>query len=113
MSLADLKKKKAKKTRDPVNVDDFIDDANAYSKGRSILNRSKSVLPNQSGHQPQVKFKRFKNATFSLSQASIVQLSQLAKETGISKSKLIRILIANADPVALKNLKLEIEKEAD
>jgi len=113
MSLADLKKKKTKKKRQPVSVDDFIDDATSYSQGRSALNSSTTVLSSQTKHHSPLKCKRFKNATFSLSQASIVQLSQLAKETGISKSKLIRILVANADAVALKNLKLEIEKEAD
>jgi len=107
MSLADLKKKKTNKTRKPLSVDDFIEDATAYSQGRSTLDSSENVLSPKTTAQPHVKFKRFKNATFSLSHTSIVQLNQLSQATGINKSKLIRILVATADPKALKILVTE------
>jgi len=113
MSLADLKKKKTNKTRRPLSVDDFIEDATAYSQGRSTLDSSENVLSPKTTTLPHVKFKRFKNATFSLSQTSIVQLNQLAQATGVNKSKLIRILVATADPKVLKVFAAKSDKATE
>jgi hypothetical protein len=95
MSLADLKKKQSKVKSKILSVDDFIEDAQAYARGESILDKIH--------HNKKLKLRvkrnkstRAKHATFSLSENCIVQLAELAQETGINKSKLIRMLVNQA-----------------
>lgn len=95
MSLSDLKKKQPKVKNKMLSVDDFIDDAQAYARGESILDKLH--------HNKKIKLRvkrnkstRVKRATFSLSENCIVQLTELAQETGINKSKLIRMLVNQA-----------------
>ena len=88
MSLTDLKKKDEPKPKPKLSVDEFIDGANAYAKGKSISESHKAKTTHQ--------HRNFKSATFTLTPANIEQLNQLSKSSGLAKSKLIRIMIENA-----------------
>jgi len=85
MSLTDLKKKKGRKQKPKLSVDEFINDAEAYARGKSVI---ESAAPEAHGHH-----RNFKLATFTLSPTSIEQLNLLAKKSGVAKSRLIRIMI--------------------
>ena len=95
MSLADLKKKQLKIKVKKLSIEDFIDDAQAYALGKSIIGQ-KSVKKKLDRAKAN-RTGRAKHATFSLSEDCIAQLSELAHQTGINKSKLIRILIDKAN----------------
>ena len=88
MSLTDLKRKQSKKqgekSKKTITVDEFIEDANAYARGQPTLAENKPSQPTR---------RDFKNATFTLSPENIEQLSQLATQTGLAKSKIVRELI--------------------
>ncbi|MCL1144015.1 replication protein RepA [Shewanella gaetbuli] len=97
MSLSDLKRKKPKHKNNVVSVDDFIEDANNYAFGKkSVLDDSPK---NQQSTQDFIRgldkktTKIYKHATFTLTQKSILQLDELSKNSGIAKSKLLRIFI--------------------
>lgn len=102
MSLADLKKKKKKKAVKQLSVEEFINDATAYSQGKSVLDKPSELLPSQA--KVRKARKRKKHATFSLSEKCIVQLNELTKETGINKSKLIRLLVDGISAADAKKL---------
>lgn len=106
MSLTDLKKSKDdnnKKKKKAFSVDDFISDAENYAKGTPQLvsqTRGKSVeLPQalaaakELSEQKDKQTKPFRHATFTLSETAIAQLQELAQETQLAKSHIIRILI--------------------
>ena len=95
MSLADLKKQQTKVKVKKLSVEDFIDDAKAYALGKSIIGQ-KSVKKKVDRVKAN-RTSRAKHATFSLSEDCIAQLTELAQQTGINKSKLIRILIDKAN----------------
>lgn len=106
MSLADLKKKKDKKPVKKLSVEDFIDDATAYSQGQSQLGEQATNQPatmKRKNNKRRSK-RRTKHATFSLSQECIVQLNELTKETGINKSKLVRLLVDSTTPNTIKEI---------
>ncbi|MBT1443140.1 ribbon-helix-helix domain-containing protein [Shewanella sp. JM162201] len=93
MSLTDLKRKKPKLDRGQVSVDDFIEDANNYAFGRpTILDEDGKAIRAKFGLDKSTT-KVYRHATFSLTTKAIDQLDSLAKQTGIAKSKLLRILI--------------------
>ncbi|MCH4293708.1 MULTISPECIES: ribbon-helix-helix domain-containing protein [Shewanella] len=93
MSLTDLKRKKPKLDRDKISVEDFIEDANNYALGRpTIIDEEGRNLRIKLGLDKSTT-KVYRHATFSLTTKSIEQLDDLAKQTGIAKSKLLRILI--------------------
>ena len=110
MSLADLKKKQGKRPHKKLSVEEFIEDATAYSQGKSVLSNSTKRLGIQHKRKQAVKSTRFKHATFSLSNECIVQLNQLTQETGINKSKLIRLLVDSVDAESINSLTID---EAD
>lgn len=89
MSLADLKRKAEAKKRKKIDIDDFIEDATSYAKGKSIL------VPSLDENTPVNKKRQrnFKNATFTLSPANIEQLNDLAEHSGFAKSRILRLLI--------------------
>jgi len=91
MSLTDLKKPadkaKPKSKPDKVSVDDFIEGANAYAKGKTELTERESK---------KAQVRNFKKATFTLSPDNIQQLTALSHQTGMAKSKIIRNLIEAA-----------------
>ncbi len=99
MNLADLKKQKFNKPKRPFTVEEFIEDANNYSLGRPELVTANLPAQDQSSlvdlAQPKARNsdKPFKHATFTLSIEVMSQLAELAEKTGISKSRLLRILI--------------------
>jgi len=106
MSLTDLKKSKTHKTK-PKNftIDEFISDAEDYAKGKAKIVSSEQLTveqavivakqraANKSWPKKSKNAKRKRHATFTLSEESIEQLQLLSKETHLSKSHIIRILI--------------------
>ncbi|MDP2560583.1 ribbon-helix-helix protein, CopG family [Psychrobium sp. 1_MG-2023] len=109
MSLADLKKKKPQKKRKKLTVEDFIDDAQAYSKGEPNISRPEELnQPTSAGSDCKKSTKkRTRHATFSLSEQCIAQLGELAQESGVNKSKLIRMMvkqIKEQGSVSIKNI---------
>lgn len=95
MSLSDLKKKKATSRKREVSVEEFIDEAKAYAQGKSDTN----VKVSKTSHR------KFKNATFTLSPDNIRQLSQLSSQSGIAKSKIIRLMIERQADLTIEQLK--------
>ena len=111
MSLTDLKKsmdgggKKRKFT-----VDEFISDADNYAKGAPEivsgvnyyeLNLTQAVLAtkqyvkqkNENDAKSSKENQPFRHATFTLSEEAIAQLQDLAIDTKLAKSHILRILI--------------------
>ena len=107
MSLRDLKKSKdSPKKRKKFTVDEFIADAENYAKGKAkIVSREDDELSLQQAvlaakeHVARKEAnsaeggRRFRPATFTLSEAAIEQLQKLALDTQLAKSHIIRILI--------------------
>ena len=105
MSLTDLKKTtQGNKKKRQFTVDEFIADAENYALGHpEIVNsdntknvsieqailaaKQQLASKNMKGNKP------FRHATFTLSEQAIIQLQDLAKETKLAKSHIIRILI--------------------
>jgi hypothetical protein len=104
MSLTDLKKTNQDKSQKKAfTVDEFIADAENYAKGHPEI-VSGDATTNVNIHQAILAAKQlakkktasatpFRHATFTLSEEAINQLQQLAKETQLAKSHIIRILI--------------------
>ncbi|MBA6231174.1 MULTISPECIES: hypothetical protein [unclassified Colwellia] len=105
MSLTDLKKTtKAKEKKREFTVDEFIADAENYALGHpEILNNDNTqnvsieqaiiAAKQQLASKNTKREKPFRHATFTLSEQAIHQLQNLAKETKLAKSHIIRILI--------------------
>jgi hypothetical protein len=105
MSLTDLKKTThGKQKKRSFTVDEFIADAENYALGHPEIvnsNETKNVCIEQAiiaakqhlknKNTPQNK--PFRHATFTLSEQAIGQLQNLAKDTKLAKSHIIRILI--------------------
>lgn len=104
MSLTDLKKHKGKKQqKKQFTVDEFIEDANNYAKGAPKIvsnpqnhgmSVEQAIEEGDKRKQAQKKL-HVKHATFTLTPEAISQLEQLAKQCKMSKSRLLRILLAN------------------
>jgi hypothetical protein len=103
MSLSDLKKKQTTKPKPKLSVEEFIDDAKAYAKGKSVI---EAHAASSSHHR------NFKNATFTLSPENINQLTELSEKTGIAKSRIIRLLIDDQFHTDLTVL-TELDKKAE
>lgn len=95
MSLTDLKRRKKKSPQDCLSVDDFIEDANNYAFGQqSAVSRNRKKLKQaQLNGLNKHSTKIFKHATFSMTEDAIIVLDDLATQSEISKSRLLRILI--------------------
>lgn len=114
MSLSDLKKSKDGKTKKrQFTVDEFISDAENYAKGapeivssdiNNQLNLTQAVIAakqyvaNKKAKKEKAALasenkKTFRHATFTLSEEAIEQLSELAIDTKLAKSHILRILI--------------------
>lgn len=110
MSLSDLKKSKdGKSKKKAFTVDEFIADADNYAKGSPELvskNKNQPVslqqaliaakqfeVKKQSERRSSKEGKPFRHATFTLSEEAISQLQELAKDSQLAKSHIIRILI--------------------
>ena len=111
MSLTDLKKSKDRpnskeNVKEHFTVDEFIADADNYAKGApqivSSENHGKMNLK-QAIHDAKRLIERkkstdtqthpFRRATFTLSEDTIEQLTQLSEGTDLARSHIIRILI--------------------
>jgi len=111
MSLTDLKKStdgRGKKRK--FTVDEFISDADNYAKGApeivsgvnyNELNLTQAVLAtkqyvkqkNENATKSSKDNQPFRHATFTLSEEAIAQLQDLAIDTKLAKSHILRILI--------------------
>ena len=89
MSFSSLKKSTHSVRPKLVTVDQFIDDAVLYANGAQTARAPLQVVQ-PSAKQPPALMKR---ATFTLNEATLNTLSELAAETGISKSRILRILV--------------------
>jgi len=122
MSLTDLKKSKSNKTKKKTfTVDEFISDAENYAKGQpDIVKRGGQELPKQLDLKQAVAIaeqqvadkakakeanRPFRHATFTLSEDAIAQLNELAKDSKLAKSHIVRILI---DAIANKDQKTQL-----
>ncbi len=110
MSLSDLKKSKDDKPKKKAfTVDEFIADAENYAKGspelvsegknqtvdlkQALVAAKKFEVKKQAERRSGKTKKPFRHATFTLSEEAIVQLQELAKDSQLAKSHIIRILI--------------------
>lgn len=93
MSLCSLKKSTpSAKREESVTVDSFIEEAIAYASGKDVIRHLYPVsCDNDLQVQPPVGPMR--RATFTLTQDAIDQLAELSEQTGICRSRLIRIWI--------------------
>ena len=90
MSFSSLKKSTQLDRPRLVTADQFIDDAVSYASGvRSGLTKKERLMVVPHAVNVDTKMKR---ATFTLSSETIDNLADVAKRTGISKSRIIRIL---------------------
>lgn len=107
MSLTDLKKSvvKRKEAKKTVNVDDFIEDALNYAKGKPKVVSAPSSVPVK-----KIK-KNFRHATFTLNEQAINQLQYLADETKLAKSHIIRILLDSDEDKTLKAKLIQLLKK--
>ncbi|WP_448212505.1 ribbon-helix-helix protein, CopG family [Colwellia sp. MEBiC06753] len=110
MSLTDLKKGQGKAVKKKkFTVDEFISDAENYAKGTpQLVKRGEQEAPNALNLDQAIAFaekkvaekeqskesnRPFRHATFTLSEDAIAQLNELARESNLAKSHIIRILI--------------------
>ncbi len=92
MSLLSLRKSTPQAEPDRASVDSFIDDALLYASGVSRFEQSGeqliTVCDDGAGHAANDAMRR---ATFTLNQSTVDTLSRLSVQTGISRSRIIRI----------------------
>ena len=99
MSLVSLKKHALSvesvtaKTTKSVDIDSFINDAVVYANGGDISNNDNVVVFNLKQSEVSAT-KPLKRATFTLGEETIAMLGGLAEDAQVSKSKLLRLLIA-------------------
>ncbi|RPH18538.1 MAG: ribbon-helix-helix domain-containing protein [Alteromonadaceae bacterium TMED7] len=75
-------------TTKSISAEEFIQDALHYASGAAVpLTAVAERQANDSHHEP------MRRATFTLTQECIDQLQQLSEQSGIAKSKLIRLWI--------------------
>lgn len=86
MSLSSLKKSAPSAELKCLSVDEFIHGAELYANG---LNLVVPVEADDTQHEP------LKRATFTLGKVAINKLNALAENTGIAKSRLIRMWLDN------------------
>jgi hypothetical protein len=124
MSLSDLKKSDdSPKKKKKFTVDEFIADAENYAKGQpKIVSREhdelslqQAVLAAKEHVSRKAKSsteggRRVRPATFTLSEAAIEQLQELAIDTKLAKSHILRILI---DELCNKDQKEKLRKLLD
>lgn len=129
MSLSDLKKStEGSKKKKKFTIDEFISDAENYAKGaplivsnetKSNMNLTQAVLAAQQyvvdkkkaqierAKNKEKDNKPFRHATFTLSEDAINQLQDLAIDTKLAKSHILRILI---DELCSKDQQAKLHK---
>ena len=127
MSLSDLRKSKdGKAKKKAFTVDEFIADAENYAKGtpaivsgdkaqtldlkQAIAAAKKFEVKKRSERRQSETTKPFRHATFTLSEEAITQLQELAADSNLAKSHIIRILI---DELCNKEQKEKLSKLFD
>lgn len=92
MPFTSLKRKLPASDKRCLSLDEFIDDAENYAAGRD------NVFPISNGRSEQrgIKVKKI-NATFSLTPQAKQKLDRCSRQTGISRSRLIRIWLDGLD----------------
>jgi len=93
MSLSSLKKSTQSDRPKLVTVDQFIDDAVAYAHGTNGKYAQRQKLHIVGDKRD--AYPKMRRATYTLTSDTMDALTQLAERTGITKSRLIRILVAN------------------
>ncbi len=95
MGLCSLKRSTRSVEAQNVSVDAFIDGAQRYAAGERRLSdaAAQSCLTGQPSLLPVTVCSARRRATFSLNESTIEKLSQLSEQTGISRSRLIRIWV--------------------
>jgi hypothetical protein len=88
MSLSSLKKSAPSAEVKALTVDEFIQGADFYAHGLNILPLK---AMNQTDDEP------LKRATFTLGKVAIGKLNALSVQTGIAKSRLIRLWLDSQD----------------
>lgn len=86
MSLSSLKKSAPSAELKPVTVDEFIHGAEFYACGLQLVSIAEQKVLSDAP---------MKRATFTLGKVAIAQLNALSVNTGIAKSRLIRIWLDN------------------
>jgi hypothetical protein len=114
MSLTDLKRRKPK-PRKKLSVEEFIEDANNYAFGQpSLTTRTRRKhKTNQTLGLKKQSTKIFRHATFTLTENAIMQLNELAKESKVAKSRLIRMMITEFAEMSKAELQQLIENSHD
>lgn len=95
MSLCSLKKSRPTAKPALVSVEQFIEDALLYSKGAQaplaqcwpLQSQNSSIGDEGKDGRP------MRRATFTLTESAIAELSELAEQSGISRSHLLRLWI--------------------
>ena len=103
MALTDLKKNSTRSNKRAFTVEEFIADAENYAMGVPQIVSVRQAPAEDSTHL--LSRGPMRHATFTLSTEAIEVLNKLSRESGVSKSKLIRQLILsvneqNQSPVA-------------
>jgi hypothetical protein len=91
MSLSSLKKSAPSAEVKAVTVDEFIQGADFYAHGLTLLPKQAAC---EADDEP------LKRATFTLGRVAIGKLNALSAQTGIAKSRLIRLWLDSQDIVA-------------
>ena len=98
MGLADLKKKHNLHHQKKFTIDEFIEDADFYAKGKPkvvslelSLHRDEALTALACIERGEHLKPSYKKATFSLSTAAIDELGNLTQQDGMNKSLLFRL----------------------
>lgn len=98
MGLADLKKKHNLHHQKKFTIDEFIEDADFYAKGKPkvvslelSLHRDEALTALALIERGEHLKPSYKKATFSLSTAAIDELGNLTQQDGMNKSLLLRL----------------------
>ena len=106
MSLADLKKSNSNNgKKKKFTVDEFIDDAENYAKGmpeivttgkdnKLAVQKAVGLAKKAKAEKKAAQKKLFRHATFTFNEQTFKQLNDIAKESKLAKSHILRILIA-------------------
>ena len=95
MALTDLKRNSTRSNKRAFTVEEFIADAENYAMGVPKIVSVRLAPEEDSANL--LSQGPMRHATFTLSAEAIEALNNLSKETGVSKSKLIRQLILSVN----------------
>lgn len=103
MSLLSLKKSTPSANPTVMSLDAFIEDALYYAKGHHHNTGSSSVVGIETRNRAENSVIK-RHATFSLDEQTIAHLAALSQQTGISRSRLIRIWADQQSKRDIENL---------